>query len=413
MDDIIVVGGGLTGVMMALTLSHGPFSVAHINRQAPAGHRDSVRTITINAAGKRMLDALGVWAPLADCITPINQVKVADAPGRRRFGARRQSAFPLGWQDSAEPMAYVVPNDRLLLALEAQLRTRDVRVIANQIVTGFTPADGSALIQTEDDDGSAGELACRLAVGCDGRSSTLRQSTKIRHHNLPHQQTAIVAIVTAMRSHENTAYQRFLRGGPIALMPMQDNQLSLVWTLPKADAGALLDADVETFNAACNDAFGDELGKLELVSDRLSWSLQPSFVTKPATSNLVLAGDAAHAILPLAGQGYNLALADAAVLLDILHEAYSRGLPAGHVSVCSEYVARRRAEVATMSAATVGLNTLFSKMPHGVEGLAGLGMVLLDRFPAKSLFAEMAKGGNLTKARLLDGDLPSVTPAGQ
>ena len=182
--------------------------------------------------------------------------------------------------------------------------------------------------------------------------------------------------------------------------------MSLVWTLSKQEALQYQACDVFAFNKACTKAFGDELGFLTLQSDRLVWPLQPTFIANPTADNLILAGDAAHVIHPLAGQGYNLALGDAAVLLDILCDTFARGLPAGHLSVLTDYRQKRRLEVGAMSLTTTGLNALFSTMPTGVAKIAGLGMSLLNRSPAKSAFSTIARGGTLAPANLFAGRLP-------
>ena len=249
------------------------------------------------------------------------------------------------------------------------------------------------------------DLSCQLVVACDGANSKLRDYASIRTLREPHRQTAIIANLISEKSHENTAFQRFLPGGPIALMPHGESRVSLVWSLPKDEASRVLNLNGEEFANQVLTAFGVTLGRLRLDGPRLSWPLQPTITRKMTSHNLVLAGDASHAIHPLAGQGYNLALGDAAVLADCLAHANKRGLNAGHQSIRSDYSARRRLEVTAMIAMTSGLNQLMSFQPKMAK-IAGVGMGLVNRSPLKALFQRSAMGGQLTRANLLEGRLP-------
>ena len=406
MPDIVVVGGGLTGLITALTLSHSPFQVAHI--QCPHGNGDgeTIRTTTISASGKRMLETLGVWQHLTAVPTPIESLKVADGEPSAGTKARRGNAFDLEWQDEDEPMAFVVANAALLAALERHMRNADVERLTDRTVAGSTIVNKQAHLTLVNDKGVIERVICDLVVGCDGPNSLLRKSAGIMQHRLPHRQTAVVALLSTEQPHSNAAFQRFLASGPIALMPLTNNLMSLVWTLPKQEASRYQACDVNEFNMAITAAIGDELGFLKLQSDRLVWPLKPAFIANPTADNLILAGDAAHVIHPLAGQGYNLALGDAAVLLDILCAASARGLPASHLSVLADYRHKRQIEVGAMSIATTSLNALFTTMPSSIARIAGLGMSLLNRSPAKSVFSAIARGGILAQANLLAGKLP-------
>ncbi len=406
MPDIVVVGGGLTGMMTVLTLAHSPYQIAHIQRQQINDSGETIRTTTISAAGKCMLETLGVWQRLEVPPTPIQALKVADGEASSGIRTRRGSSFGLEWRDTDDPMAFVVPNATLFNALERQMQEADIEPLSNKTVADFIIANNQAKLTLCTDNGTDEEVICDLVVGCDGRDSMLRKSAGIRHYALPHKQTAVVALMANEKPHENAAFQRFLVDGPIALMPVGNNSMSLVWTLPNHEASHHQACDSDEFNMACTEAFGGELGYLTLQSERLLWPLKPTFITNPTADNLILAGDAAHTIHPLAGQGYNLALADAAVLLDVLCECCARGLPAGHLSVRNNYRHKRQLEVGAMSLATTGLNALFSTMPASVAKIAGMGMTLLNRSPTKAVFSKIARGGKLSKASLLSGKLP-------
>jgi 2-octaprenyl-6-methoxyphenol hydroxylase len=189
------------------------------------------------------------------------------------------------------------------------------------------------------------------------------------------------------------------------LMPHGPHRASLVWTLTKGEADRILAVDETEFSNLLLAAFGDTLGGLKLDSRRLIWPLKPTITRQMTSNHLVLAGDASHAIHPLAGQGYNLALGDAAVLTDCLARARARGLSAGHRSVESDYLAGRKLEVTAMTAMTSGLNRLMSFQP-AIAKAAGAGMGLVNTSPVKTLFQKSAMGGHLARANLLAGRLP-------
>ena len=299
-------------------------------------------------------------------------------------------------------MAYVVDNAALFAALCRTLASRPVTVIQPASVTGFELIAGKARLKCVD----INLPDFDLVIACDWAKSQLVNASQLRKFTVAHRQTAIVGSLELERDHENTAFQRFLPEGPIALMPSDDHLASLVWTLPKQTAETLLDADDDVFNQACNAAFGPHLGVMRVNGKRFSWPLRPTWIPRLATDHLLLAGDAGHNIHPLAGQGYNLALADAAVLADCITKARRRGLTAGHTSVRQAYQRGRQVEVAMMTAVTNGLNAMMSYGPKPLTKIAGIGMRLIDASPAKNVFQSIARGGFLARANLLNGRLP-------
>lgn len=412
-SDIVIAGGGLTGLMMAVTLAHTPYNVTFIDRSSgidrssnspkkKASRAADRRTTTIHAAGASMLDCLGVWAHLADKAAPIWHMHVAEGAASNDRRDTHKSDFNLHWTHDDAPMAFVVENSHLFDALQQCLANTDVTYIQDDAITALSTAGNKAHLKLA----SNIEMSCDLLVACDGANSPLRKLAGMKTRTAPHRQSAIVAVLKSEKPHADSAFQRFLIGGPIALMPMPDNLLSLVWTLPADDADAHMTMDDTQFDIACNAAFGGDLGHLELDSARLLWPLAPSLSLTPTSANMVLAGDAFHAIHPLAGQGYNLALGDAAVLADCLTQAHHRGLTAGHPSVLSDYAANRKVEVLAMSGVTSALNNLFFNMPRGLRRITGIGMSLVNASPLKMALSKIASGGTLNKASLMQGKLP-------
>ena len=413
MHEITVIGGGLTGLMTATALSFAmtpqpAAKIVLIDRAARDATPADERTTTIHAAGARMLNAMGVWDRLAKPPSPVMRVAVAEGTPPTGLEARRRPASDLSWQAGDAALGYVVANGDLQDALRATLETREVDEIRGTAVTGWQADAGMAGLSLDGPDGDL-HLRTALVVACDGARSAMAEMAGLGLREERQHQTAIVTTLHAERHHQDTAWQRFLQGGPFALMPGPNHELSLVWTLPNADAARLIDADEAVFEAACLEAFGPRLGYLSLAGERLAWPLGPAWRKRLTAPGLVLAGDAAHAIHPLAGQGYNLALSDAAVLADLLHATLRRGLTAGHPSLRKAYESERLQERLAMTGATSGLNRLFSDTTPALRRAAGIGFSVLDRMPGKSLFSDIAEGGVLADAALLKGRLPGAT----
>ena len=413
MHDIAIIGGGLTGLMTATALSHACDRVMLVDRGSGTITARDDRTTTINAAGARMLTALGVWDQLDTAPAPIRRLAVAEGMPASGLAARRRPAFDLTWDSTDTPMGYVVSNAALHAALAATAQDQKVDILHEYALSSRRHLGEATELDLLRHDGATEQRRAGLIIACDGAQSRIAADAGLTAREEPRSQTAIVSILGAQTHHGDTAYQRFLPGGPFALMPMDGHRMSLVWTLPNAEAERLLAVDTPAFEQACLEAFGSSLGYLRLDGTRLGWPLRPSWRPRITAPGLVLAGDAAHAIHPLAGQGFNLALADAAVLADLVAGARARGLPASHPSVRQAYETARRRERMAMTAATTGLNRLFAGMPGGMRRLAGLGFSILDRLPVKSLFSDVARGGRLAEAELLHGRLPRSGPAFQ
>ncbi len=401
MSDICIVGGGLTGTMMAIALSYTGSAVTLARPEPPplkTRHIDN-RTTTIHAAGKSMLDVLGVWANIKITPTHINKVMVAEGADKL---LRYQTNFNLDWHDSAHPMAYVVNNQSLLDALHFVLESRPVKIIQPANINGMHVTGDKAQLHC------VGEKLpdFDLVVACDGAQSQMRASSKLRYFRAPHRQTAVVATLALDYDHENTAFQRFLSDGPIALMPSGNQLMSLVWTMQKANAKNMLAIDEKDFDIECNKAFGPRLGHMRVVGKRHGWPLQPLWMPKLGKNHLLFSGDAGHSLHPLAGQGYNMSLADAAILADCIKLSNRHGLSAGHTSVQQNYQRRRQVEVAAMTVITSGLNIMMSYAPRKVAKLTGVGMSLVNASPLKGIFQSIASGGVLSRANLLNGQLP-------
>ena len=393
---LAVIGGGLTGKMMALTLAQCGEPVVLFAPSVPAGRADR-RSTTIHEAGRKMLDALGVLACLPETMTPITGISVA-------IGAEmpRRDDWLLSWSSDDTPMAYVVENAHLDKALDQKLAEHSdhITIISSAIINQSDTASG-CMLQDEDDN----HYLVSHVVACDGAVSQTREKAGVKPVNLPTGQLAIIANLRCEIAHDNRAYQRFLESGPLAVMPLSGNALSLVWSVHSDKANQLLALDEAEFSEAVTAAFGTTLGKLKLDGTCRHFPLKPHYIRHLTTGHITLAGDAAHAIHPLAGMGYNLALADAAILLDELKIAKKRGLTIDHLSIKKGYQRRRAAEILAMTTATSGLNALFSRPKGPLGDIMATAMAVLDKTALKKKFRDLAMGGKLSDAPLLRGQI--------
>ena len=403
--DIAVVGGGLTGFAMALTAAQNGAKVTLIDRAPQNAAGDTTRTTTINPKSYDHLNALGVTDGLMaknKPMTCLREIRVSDEKTRPQPGLARPDEL-ITWGDpkSDTPLGYVFRNAEVMAVMQELVSAHPLITAYHETaVVDFSSkhqeySDAAAALYT--DQGKV--FAARLVVAADGRNSPIRQAAGIKAITRNPGQTAIVADIQCGKPHHNMAWQRFIKGGPAALMPIDDDRMmSLVWTLPDEDAQILIAADDASFSQSLMDHFGHGFGQLTVSGARLTWPLRLSHVPMPTQSRLLLAGDAAHAIHPLAGQGYNLALGDAIALSDLIKNAHATGSDLGARAGLRAYAKNRFKEVTAMTLATDGLNAVFSFGGPVTTAVTGMGMALLNASPFKNLAMKAASGG-LSKPR--------------
>jgi 2-octaprenyl-6-methoxyphenol hydroxylase len=397
--DIAVVGGGLIGSTLAHALGQAGFRVILLERNARDGQLADTfdgRTTALAASTVTIMRSLGLWAGLAAVAGPIADIRVSD----------RGSGLYLHFDHSAvgtEPMGYIVENRHLRRMLaDALAAASTITAEAPVSVASIERSTGCATLTLAD----GRTVSAQLVIGTDGKNSLVRQSAGIRTIGWAYDQTALVTVVRHEEPHRGIAHERFLKGGPLALLPMLDPNLSsLVWTEETKTANrleALSDAD---FAAEVARAFGPWLGSMTLATPRSRWDLSLHHATRYVAPRLALAGDAAHGIHPIAGQGANLGWRDIAVLAEILVDARRLGLDIGGIDVLNRYQAWRRPDNITLAAATDGLNRLF-RGAAGPIGLArDLGLGAVNRIPPlKHFFMRHAMGMTGTLPRLARGE---------
>ncbi|HXR94617.1 MAG TPA: UbiH/UbiF/VisC/COQ6 family ubiquinone biosynthesis hydroxylase [Rhizomicrobium sp.] len=402
-SDAIICGGGMVGLTLGLALAQGGLRVVLVDSLPPAktvAPEFDGRVSALAYANVRMLQVLGVWPHLAPEAQPIREILVSDGAV-----GRPASPFSLHFdaQDvGADSLGHIAENRYIRSALH-------VVIAAEKNLTLVAPADVQSLavdgahVQATLNDGS--EFRAALAIAADGRDSKLRKAQGIGVIGWSYPQTGIVATVHHDRPHQGVAYEHFLPSGPFAILPMTGDRSSLVWTEAKDKAPAMLALDTDAFDAEVAARFGAHLGKTEVVGARWSYPLNFHLARDYVKPRFALAGDCAHGIHPIAGQGLNLGLKDAAALAETVLDAARLGRDIGALDVLKRYERWRRFDSFTLAASTDALNRLFSNDITPLRQLRDLGLGMVDAIgPLRRLFMRHA-GGDIGKLpRLLKGE---------
>lgn len=388
--DAVIVGAGAIGTALAVGLGRDGFDVALVESRAPKPWRaeDDVdlRVVALAADARDLLDDLGVWTSIAAArIAPYRRMRVWDAgaPGELSFDAAERGEAALGW---------IIENRLIQHALwQSATEQRGVRVLCPAEVAGVENGDDAAEIALAD----GTRLRSRVVIGADGAESPVRKMLDIEEGGRDYAQRAVVAHVATAREHESTAWQRFQPGGPLAFLPLADGRSSIVWSLPEGEAARVLALDAAAFRNELGCAFDFRLGEITSTTPRAAFPLRMRLAAQYVAGRCALAGDAAHVVHPLAGQGMNLGFRDVACLRRVLGEARERGSDIGAAHVLRRYERERRSENAMAAYALDGIERLFGSGSAIVSALRGAGLALVDRAdPLKQFFAGLASGRN-------------------
>lgn len=399
--DVAVVGGGLSGMAAALALAAAGARPILLDRASlekgdkAALHKTDKtdpRATALSLSSVAMLTRIcGKEIP---ALSPVSNMHISDGhPAAGIWGDALKLA------DETSKLAHIVPNDILLAHLRAAVRARDkISFKAGAEVTALDISPSAATLTLS----SGNKLTCNLVVAADGRDSTLRRLAGIEIMAHQYGQSSMVCRLSHSLPHKGVAYQLFKKHGPLATLPLGDleNQYesALVWSEKSAYAKALMSLDDAGFKAELAARLDGLLGDITQVTPRLSYPLGVMLAKVYSLDRLVLLGEAAHIIHPLAGQGYNLSLRDAACLADCFFDAKRLGLPVGSAVCLAPYAVRRQGDTALMATTTHGLNTLFASQLGGVKILRQLGLGLAGRLPQLSKLAfKRADDGGASK----------------
>lgn len=387
--DILVGGGGYVGLSAAVTIKAAAphLSVCVIDAAPDGVWKKDERASAIAAGACRMLEQLGLWKDILPEAQPITDMIVTDS----RTGDPARPVFLTFDGDIApgEPFAHMVPNRALVGALRQRAGELGIRVEQGTTVEAFRESDATMDI----DLGDGRTIAARLLIAADGVRSRLRDMAAIKTIHWSYGQSGIVTTVAHERPHNGRAEEHFLPAGPFAILPLTGNRSSLVWTERTEEADRLLRGDDLVFEAELERRFGHKLGTLEIVGGKKAFPLGLTLAREFVKPRLALAGDAAHGIHPIAGQGLNLGFRDVAALAETIVEADRLGLDIGSLTVLERYQIWRRFDTFQMGVTTDVLNRLFSNDNSPVRAMRDLGLGLVERMPQlKSFFIRQAAG---------------------
>ncbi len=381
--DVLVVGGGPVGACVGALLvrarRHPALRVALLQPAAAAiggpevAATPDARVLAFSRASERILDAAGAWAGIRPYAWPYERMRVwhqGVAPGG-------DEVLQFDAAEVGEPnLGYIIEAHRVTAALMNSFRAAGGQVISGELqsVIDRGGADGLVRIQS-----TAGELAAHLIVGADGARSAVRSAFGIEARTADYQQWAIVARLIPQASHQNTAWQSFVAGGTLALLPLADGSVSIVWSLPEPQARALLAANPAEFSARLREHSDAALGSLTLAGPRLAFPLQRLSADRYTADHCALVGDAAHVVHPLAGQGVNLGLLDAAALAQLCVQATASGEHLGAQRTLRAYERWRKGENQLMEFAIDAFNRVLAQGAGPLSALARRALVLTNR----------------------------------
>ncbi len=393
--DVLIVGGGPVGGAAAALLARAtrtdrtPLRIALIEpRRAPLIDTASPIDLRVSAysrASERVLSAAGAWGAIAARrVSPYERMRV----WHESVSPTSSDALVFDAAEVGEPnLGYIIETRLVQNALLDAAEQAGARIVQAELSAVTIDIDHVRVETTK------GPLQAKLVVGADGAQSAVRSAVGLTVETSGYEQTAIVANVATTKPHEHTAWQRFLRTGTLAFLPLSDGTSSIVWSADNDVAKSLLAASVDDFARELTAASDSALGETRLVSERLSFPLRRMAAHHYVAQRCALIGDAAHVVHPLAGQGVNLGLLDAAALTDLIIAARREGEDPGALRALRRYERWRKSETQLMSAA---IDTFDRTLAHGTNPLARLaqrGLGWVNRTPElKRLFIRRALG---------------------
>ncbi|HEY1541521.1 MAG TPA: ubiquinone biosynthesis hydroxylase [Xanthobacteraceae bacterium] len=398
--DVLIGGAGFAGLALALALRQALGETFTVTVVDPALSRTPAdgRATAIAAAARRLFEALGAWDAVAPHAEAILDMVITDS--KLDDAVRPTFLTFAGEVRPGEPFAHMVENRDMLVALVDKATSAGVSLRPDAVADFSADASGVTVRLA-----SGGAVRAKLLVAADGARSAIRERASIRSVGWSYDQSAIVTTVAHERPHHGRAEEHFLPAGPFAILPLQNNRSSIVWTESAAEAERIMRLDDAGFHAELEKRFGLHLGDITVAGPRRAFPLGFAAARSFIADRVALVGDAAHVIHPIAGQGLNMGLRDVAALAEAIVDAARLGLDPGGASVLDRYQRWRRFDTMAMGFATDGLNRLFSNRSDVLRLARDIGLGVVQRLPVmKSFFIREAAGLTGEVPKLLRGE---------
>ena len=384
--DVLIAGGGIAGLTLACALRHTGLRIGVIDRHEPApfGEAYALRVSAINRASLEVFDEAGALDRMRQLrVSPFREMHVWDSTG---VGEIHFDSAELG----LDTLGYIIENNVIQLALLEIARQADtIDWLCPAQIESLDIEDGLKQVRLAD----GGALSADMLVGADGSQSVVRKAMGLELVRKSYQQQAIVCTVATEDDHQQTAWQCFLPTGPLAFLPLADGSCSIVWSLDEKPAEAMMALDEQAFTKQLEEAFEYRLGPVKLVSERAAFPLGHGHVDHYVQPGVALVGDAAHNIHPLAGQGANLGIMDAACLAAVVAEALQANRQWSAYHSLRKYERSRKGDNRIMEATMTAFKQLFGNDNPLLVEVRNTGLNLVDHAPViKQLFTKQALG---------------------
>lgn len=404
--DVVIAGGGMAGLTLALALMQAGLSVIVADAEPPKAQLAETydgRAFAIAYASYRMWKALGLGPDLDPHAQRIERIlctdgRVGEAPSILSLAFDRRELDP---RPNGEALGVMLENRRLRAALHKAAEETRLDVRAPVRVEGYEADDAGVTVRLSD----GTKLRAGLVVGAEGRRSTIRETAKIRTVGWSYNQTALVCTVAHELPHEGVAHEYFLPSGPFAILPLVQDRANIVWVERPRTAEAIKKLPDDAYMAELALRFGGHLGALRLAGPRFAYPLSLQIAERFIAPRMALVGDSAHGVHPIAGQGLNVGLRDVAALAECLADGAALGLDVGDAEILKRYQRWRRFDVMALALVMDGFNRVFSNDLPILRTWRARGMALVDALPfARKLFMAEAAGGAGDLPRLLRGE---------